>query len=78
MLLNMRFYVALGFTDVEAVAIFMFARDLVYGTGGLAWFVASISAFPIDFEFIRAVARAFAQVWVDHTPKQFAFEVPYL
>ena len=36
MLLNTRFYVALGFTDVEAVAIFMFARDLVYGTGGLA------------------------------------------
>jgi hypothetical protein len=34
--LNTHFYVTLGFTDVEAVAIFMFTRDLVYGTGGLA------------------------------------------
>jgi hypothetical protein len=32
----MRFYVALGFTDVKAVAIFMFTRNLVYGSGGLA------------------------------------------
>ncbi len=36
MLLNTRFYVALGFTNVKAVAIFMFTRNLVYRIGGSA------------------------------------------
>ncbi len=76
MLLNTRFYVVLGFTDVEAVVIFIFTQNLVYGTGGSAWFVASTHAFPIDFEFGQAIAGAFAHVCVKHTPKQFAFEVP--
>jgi hypothetical protein len=36
MLLNMRFYVVMGYTNVEAVASIRFTQDLVYGTGGAA------------------------------------------
>ncbi len=36
MILNTRFYVVLGFTNVEAVAIVRFTQDLIYSTRGAA------------------------------------------
>jgi hypothetical protein len=76
MFLHLCFDIALRFTYIEALAIFInFTRNFVKRTGGSACVVPSIRALPVDLKSLRAIAWTLAEVSVNNTPEEFSSKV---
>ncbi len=76
MFLHPCFDVALRFTYIEALAIFIsFTLNFVHGTGGSACVVPPVRALPVDLKSTRAIAWTLAEVSINNTPEEFASKV---